>query len=75
MNSNARKFVRSLKRKGWSWEYHGSGHIRLTSPDGKTVTMASTPSDRRALKNVMADVRRISVRGMAIGERAEAADR
>ncbi len=59
MNSNARKFVRSLQREGWSWEYNGSGHIKLTSPEGMKLTMAATPSDQRALKNVRAQVRRI----------------
>jgi hypothetical protein len=42
--------------------YRGSDHTLLTSPEGKTVTMVATPSDRRALKNVMADVWRLNGR-------------
>jgi hypothetical protein len=60
MNTEAGKLLRSLKRQGWKHEQRGNGHILLISPNGQTLTMAATPSDHRALKNVMADVRRLT---------------
>lgn len=57
--SEVRKLVRQLRREGWAAEFRGSSHILLTHPSGQTLTLASSPSDRRWLANVRADVRRI----------------
>lgn len=40
------------------WEIHtGHRHIKLKSPEGFTVTVGSTISDHRAMKNVERDIR------------------
>lgn len=44
---------------GWVVTYTGSGHLRFKPPDGGAVIFApSTPSDRRAVLNVRAQLRR-----------------
>jgi len=54
-----RKVIRHLKGLGWQAEY--GKHIKLTCPDGSTVTVAATPSDHRALANFVSQVRRAGV--------------
>lgn len=53
-----RETARELKEQGWTCEQAGSGHIRWVSPTGETVTSASSPSDRRARLEFVADLRR-----------------
>lgn len=36
-----------------------SGHFRVTSPDGETVTVSASPRSPRALRDVRADLRRL----------------
>jgi hypothetical protein len=43
---------------------HGSKHLRLELPTGRTLTAASTPSDQRAIHQVRASVKR-ALRGYA----------
>jgi hypothetical protein len=43
---------------------HGSKHLRLELPTGRTLTAASTPSDQRAIYQVRASVKR-ALRGYA----------
>jgi hypothetical protein len=44
---------------GWRILPLKSGHERWLSPDGKTqVLVSGTPSDHRAMKNALADLRR-----------------
>jgi hypothetical protein len=44
---------------GWSLEHTRGGHLKLTHPAAAVpIFTASTPSDRRALRNVRAELRR-----------------
>lgn len=58
---------RELKLKGWiiSKTKTGSGHHRVVAPCGTPMTLPSTPSDWRGLKNAKADIRRIEGRAEA----------
>jgi hypothetical protein len=55
-----RKIQRDLAREFplCTIERTGSGHFRIILPNGRTVFAPTTPGDRRALRNVRADVRR-----------------
>jgi hypothetical protein len=53
------RYVHQLMGKGWCF-WHGTKHGRIRSPSGKTLTVPSTPSDRRAARNFIAEVRRIT---------------
>jgi hypothetical protein len=54
------KFVRELLRShpGWRAEVTGGTHYRLVGPRGQTVYCGTTPSDRRAIYEVRARLRR-----------------
>lgn len=48
-----------LRGHGWRIEPTSKGHVKFFSPKGSCiVTAAGTPSDRRALSNVVAEIRR-----------------
>lgn len=53
--------VRRAQKQGWTWERRGS-HQALRSPSGEAIFMASTPSDRRTLRNIKATLRRHGMR-------------
>lgn len=54
--------VRELVAAGWKRK-RGKRHVKLLSPDGKTFIVAAvSPSDRRALTNMKALVKRVSKR-------------
>ena len=50
--------VKRLRRQGWEAVVSGSGHWRLTSPDGERMTCSMSPSDPHALSNARADARK-----------------
>jgi hypothetical protein len=56
-----RKLVRELRREfpEAKVEITGKTHYRLRFPNGETVGVSSTPSDRREMRNVRAKVRRV----------------
>jgi predicted RNA binding protein YcfA (HicA-like mRNA interferase family) len=57
--SDWRVFERELRAEGWRIEQTKKNHIKLFSPHGNCIVLASsTPSDHRALENVKAAVRR-----------------
>jgi hypothetical protein len=64
MNTTVRDLIRAARRAGWRITHTGSGHIKLTPPAPKraTVVIASTPSDRRAWRNILADIRKAGLR-------------
>jgi hypothetical protein len=47
-----------VKRLGWKIEQTKNCHLRWTSPTGQFFFSSSTPSDRRALERIKADLRR-----------------
>jgi hypothetical protein len=58
-----KKILKEVKRAGWSVT-PGKRHLEIRNPEGRRVaTCASTPSDRRAVLNFRADLRRA---GLAI---------
>lgn len=57
-NKEINKLIRRMVRQGWSFR-RGSKHGRITHPRGRpTLTVASSPSDRRSYFNFRCDVRR-----------------
>lgn len=57
-----RKALRKAKRRGWVLldnRDNSSTHHILEWKDGTRLTMGSSPSDHRAMKNFMADMRRV----------------
>ena len=59
-NKDLRVIIEALIEQGWRFEKSGSGHIKGFPPD-KTmpmVTMAATPSDHRAIKNIKSYIRK-----------------
>lgn len=59
---DTRQLIRRLRRQGFRVRFGGSGHYRVTGPDGQTITMPSTPSSYRGLRNALAWLRRIGAR-------------
>lgn len=49
--------VRELVRTGWAFQRR-THHGRLIGPAGACIAVATTPSDRRALANFRAEVKR-----------------
>lgn len=60
MSKRNYKMIKDLQRRGWEFVRHcGTGHILMRYRNGLTLTLSSTPSDGRALRNQLADIRRI----------------
>jgi len=54
-----KEIVRAAETQGWRVEQRRGGHLFFYAPDGKNiVTSGSTPSDSRALRNLIAQLRR-----------------
>jgi hypothetical protein len=54
-----KEVLREAEKQGWKVAYSGKGHPMLYAPDGKNiVTTGGTPSDHRALANLVARLRR-----------------
>lgn len=54
MTKDVKKLVKEAVRQGWIYEGTTKrSHVRLRGPDGRLVIVASTPSDRRSLKNAV----------------------
>ena len=57
MNRDARELVRDLQRAGW--RVRQGKHLKLVAPGtGKSVSISRSPSDRRALQNILSDCRK-----------------
>ncbi len=51
--------VQAAEEQGWRVEQRSGGHLFFYAPDGKNiVTSGSTPSDHRALRNLVTQLRR-----------------
>lgn len=56
-NKDMDKFIVGLVNDGWTFQYRKK-HMRLLSPDGKEIiTVSSSSSDQRAIKNAQAILR------------------
>jgi hypothetical protein len=58
------RYVRDLladeRNQAWRFERHtGSTHLRLRHVSGRVVVAANSPSDGRAVKNLLAQMRRV----------------
>ena len=53
-----RNLIRLAIKRGYNVEMRNNGHYKFTAPTGKFFFTSSTPSDRRALDNIMADMKR-----------------
>jgi predicted RNA binding protein YcfA (HicA-like mRNA interferase family) len=59
--SNRKEFKQVIKvaeSKGWVVCLTKGGHLKWASPSGQIVFSASTPSDGRAVKNLISELRR-----------------
>lgn len=56
-----RPLLRELLAAGCRVTKTARGHIRVTTPRGKMLVTAGTPSDWRAWRNFLADLRRAGV--------------
>jgi predicted RNA binding protein YcfA (HicA-like mRNA interferase family) len=65
MRHALKELLRAAEARGWQLELtRRGGHVRLVHPDGGVVVASGTPSDRRALANLKAMLRRVE-RGAA----------
>lgn len=56
------RLIRALRRQGFTARIGGSGHWRVTSPAGVTITMPRTPNGgKRSWMNMRANLRRLGV--------------
>ena len=45
-------------RQGYTVELRNNGHYKFTAPSGRFIFTSSTPSDRRALSNILSDLKK-----------------
>ena len=50
--------IERAKAQGWEVTKNNGNHLRWKSPTGASVFTAGTPSDWRAIKNIMRDLRK-----------------
>lgn len=50
--------IKAAEKAGWTVERTRGGHLRWKSPKGPVVFSASTPSDHRAVKNHVSEMRK-----------------
>ncbi|TOI62181.1 hypothetical protein CGI55_16525 [Vibrio parahaemolyticus] len=58
-NKDIQKLVLMLVRNDWTY-MPGRKHGKLRSPEGQKITVPSPPSDRRAYKNFLKDIKRLA---------------
>lgn len=60
MSKDITTLMRSARDQGWDVESKKrSGHIKFTNPEGQHYFAAGTPSDVRAVKNLIAGLKRL----------------
>jgi hypothetical protein len=59
LKKDLKTLLAEAEKQGWTVKLAKSGHYKLYAPDGENiVTVGSTPSDRRTLRNTVALMRR-----------------
>lgn len=53
-----RSLIRLAIKRGYHVEMRSNGHYKFTAPTGRFFFTSKTPSDRRALDNILADMKR-----------------
>jgi hypothetical protein len=62
------RLITAAVDQGWRYDESSRGHVRLYSPDGRTIIGTSgTPSDHRAAKNFRSRLKRAGVRLDGLG--------
>jgi hypothetical protein len=56
-NKNLTQLMQEAKTQGWTIERRKNGHLKWVSPMGYVVFTSFTPSDPRAINNVIQDLR------------------
>lgn len=59
MNKDVKQLLARVRKQGFHVRFGGTGHYRISSPGGDTVTVGSTPRGGRSLHKARADLRRI----------------
>lgn len=57
-NKQVTELVEKARDQGWRVALNKAGHWRFAPPSGRLVFTGSTPSDRRAFKNLQKDLMR-----------------
>lgn len=57
-NKDIRKLITNLLCNQWLYT-SGRKHGKLHSPEGKRITVPTSPSDRRAYKNFLNDIQKL----------------
>lgn len=68
LSDETNQLIAAAMSQGWRYEESRRGHVRLYSPDGKTIVGHSgTPSDFRAMRNFRSRLKRagVSLDGLA----------
>lgn len=58
-NRDLRDALAAAEERGWQIVATSKSHIKLTHPSGAVVFAGSSPSDRRAIRNMEARLRRV----------------
>jgi len=59
MTNEVKELLDAAEKQGWRVERTKKGHWRCYAPDGDTIVIVpGTPSDRRSLRNAVAEMRR-----------------
>lgn len=58
-DKDIQKCVVTLIRSGWVY-MRGRKHGKLVSPEGKKIAVPGSPSDKRAYKNFVRDIKRLA---------------
>lgn len=58
INKELGVLIKQAMKQGWNVNPTNKGHYKWVSPSGGFFFTASTPSDRRAFKNIKRDLRR-----------------
>lgn len=63
-SKDVRQLIRAAEAQGWAVSRTRGGHLRWRAPSGALVFTASTPSDWRALANILSYLRRNGLKGV-----------
>ena len=57
MKKDLNKIVKTAEKQGWDIKITGGGHLKWTGPEGQIVFSARTPSDHRAIQNIIHELK------------------
>lgn len=57
-NKDMKRLVKRVEAAGGSYRLRKSGHACIVVPDGRKYFCSATPSDRRAIQNILSDLKR-----------------